>query len=481
MPTIQELIANNPDILAKLGILPPQAPSTPIPMASAAEPFDQDNEESDEQSGDDAAPTSVSDDQLDDINADKEEQIDEDDVPKSQHHVADMTDEENQRLGLDRSPATVADSQDTPTPSSLAQMLNFGNGAPAGLSQEEKNRASYAELGAGLGGAASIIGSAMAKVPENKGAQEAFAHQQQDAAGILPQLQQQKAMTEDTDPNSKSSLALRGVLDRMGVKYSGTPSAAQLKLALPYVFKDMEAKQTAQARKDVAQYRADSLNQRYLASAEDKKTKDFVKMNADDEKEAAKVGKELNSLTASSRSALGLASTAKVKANRLNALLDDPDTTPQDFSAAATDLNAIIAGTATQGGAQHQEYNNLQMELTRYSNMLTSGAKAVNQPQVKQHIKNIANRMVQLSDNVIAHNSRIVKTAHPGWVQRNPDKFQDMLDAMNSGDNAGPIIPSGTPPPAGGKIKVSNGKETLMIDPADLPHAQTDGYNQVGQ
>jgi len=31
----------------------------------------------------------------------------------------------------------------------------------------------------------------------------------------------------------------------------------------------------------------------------------------------------------------------------------------------------------------------------------------------------------------------------------------------------------------GGKISVSNGKETLMIDPADLVHAQADGYSAV--
>lgn len=36
-------------------------------------------------------------------------------------------------------------------------------------------------------------------------------------------------------------------------------------------------------------------------------------------------------------------------------------------------------------------------------------------------------------------------------------------------------------PPPGGKVKVSNGKETLLIDPSDLADAMKDGYQEVRQ
>jgi hypothetical protein len=63
------------------------------------------------------------------------------------------------------------------------------------------------------------------------------------------------------------------------------------------------------------------------------------------------------------------------------------------------------------------------------------------------------------------------------WRQVPDDAIQKTVD-----DKIGKYQQFFGPPganSAGQKIKVSNGKETLMIDPRDLADAQKEGYNKL--
>lgn len=390
---------------------------------------------------------------------------------------------------LTRTPSSAASSDSPEQADSSKDTLNFGqaNQDTAKALQDTRDRSNMAQLINGLGAAGETFGSALARAPSNASAQKAFSEQGKQAEAIPEDFQRQQALTEETDPNSRTSLALRGVLDKLGVKYTGEPSAAQLKVNLPYIFKDVEAQQAQSARAEDLKYKYDALSQMKQATNQAHLDKQAAlnqqrseatknKMEKDDEAESGKILKEMNSMSASSRSALGMAATSKQKAQRLMSMLDDPSLTPQDYSAAATDMNAIIAGTATMGGAAHQEYNNLQSELTRAANYLSSGASPVEQPAIKQHMKDIAGKMVDLSNKVIEHNTRIVATGHPSYLKRHPEAFQKMADVINedSTSASGQAASTGTQ-----QVKVSNGKETRMIDPSDLEDAQTDGYQKV--
>jgi hypothetical protein len=79
--------------------------------------------------------------------------------------------------------------------------------------------------------------------------------------------------------------------------------------------------------------------------------------------------------------------------------------------------------------------------------------------------------------------------AAPGALLAVLQKYQDTVSAldMSGFDTAGLLkITSSAKTPAGkggaaagGKIKVSNGTETLLIDPADLAEAERDGFKKV--
>jgi hypothetical protein len=58
-------------------------------------------------------------------------------------------------------------------------------------------------------------------------------------------------------------------------------------------------------------------------------------------------------------------------------------------------------------------------------------------------------------------------------------KVSNLAASRNLPDPFNPQAPAAGSAPAGGMITVSNGKESFQIDPADLPSAQAEGFQQV--
>lgn len=70
----------------------------------------------------------------------------------------------------------------------------------------------------------------------------------------------QKKM-ENEDPSSGTSMGMRSYLKKLGVNVSDGATAAQIGQVLPFLFKDIEAKQAQAAKSADVQYRADALKQ----------------------------------------------------------------------------------------------------------------------------------------------------------------------------------------------------------------------------
>lgn len=122
--------------------------------------------------------------------------------------------------------------------------------------QEQQNLAVLANQ---LGKAGEIVGSGIARA--NPVAQQAFDENTKLAQNITKQYLDQKAQ-EENDPLSGTSKAARDYIKQFGINVSDGATAGQLKQVMPYVFKDFEAKQAAQARREILD--ANMANQREM-------------------------------------------------------------------------------------------------------------------------------------------------------------------------------------------------------------------------
>lgn len=350
----------------------------------------------------------------------------------------------------------------------LQDALNFGSSQEqAAALQEVKNRQTMAELANGLGRAGSIIGSGIAKAPISKEGLAAFDEQGKQAGTITSDY----LANQENDPKSAQSLALRNVLDKLGVKYTGEPTAAQLKQALPYIFKDQEAKQSQANQADLKKYQWALLAQRQKELKANKDALQDYKQRKDDESEVGKMGKELNSLSASSRSVIGQAAKAKLQAERMTQILNSAENpNPQDYESAVIDLNGALGGPNTEGSLHGLQYDNLKRKWAVFQQKYGSGIAGVNQPEVKAHMLQLANEMKAISNHTIEKNSHIVKAAHPELLRRHPEAFDNLISEMNwepeapaatgSLPSSGAPAPSpspgaSTPPSTGGPLKPS--------------------------
>jgi hypothetical protein len=290
-----------------------------------------------------------------------------------------------------------------------------------------------------------------------------------------------KQQQESHDPDSGISKGLRSYLGQLGVNVSDQATASQIQQVLPMVYKNFEAqqgqaakleqtkelgktrnelehsKEQADLQKLDAKYKneMEKLQQVLHSKSADQNTKLLAQermkklqvdaMNArsdiarkdrletQDTREAKDIFGQLNAAKASSRSPLGQSLTIYQKSNRLKSLVNDPSATVQDMNTAAADLNSMVSQTTTMSGTQHQMYNNLVSDWTKWMGYLNSGAPPVPVPEVKAHLAHVADEMAGISHQMLAANNQAVKMAHPEFDQRHPGRIDDITKSLTAG------------------------------------------------
>lgn len=248
----------------------------------------------------------------------------------------------------------------------------------------------------------------------------------QQSAQMQNQLAQYKLADEKekNDVNSPASLfaqsAVAGTYKQLGM--APPPGLNKLSASSieqsPVLDRMLTAQSTNLTKQLIAQQRAAAMQ-----------GNQSNKQDQLDEKTGNDISNKLNSLTASSRSALGTAAKAKVSAQRLKDIVNDPNATNQDLQSAYADLNAIVSGNTTQSGSEHQAYNTLQNDLAQKLQYITSNPHAPDITAVKQHVANVADRMSAISDNVINQNTRTIQAGRSGWISRHPDQWKSLVEA----------------------------------------------------
>jgi hypothetical protein len=243
------------------------------------------------------------------------------------------------------------------------------------------------------------------------------------------------------DPNSQESVAFRNTIkanfpkiaQAYGDQFDGLTASDA-----PQILKFAELKDTLAQRGQTAKDRLASIEVQKQANALRSQEIQSEKMSKQDEDTQAKIGGELNSLTASGRNALGLASKARVAAQRLKDIVNDPNATNQDLQSAYADLNQIVSGAATVSGSEHQSYNTAFGDLSKALTYITGNPQAPDIPEIKKHVGQVADRMSNISDRVIANNTLMTQARHSEWIKRHPEQWANMVRASTMGDDSKP-------------------------------------------
>lgn len=315
-----------------------------------------------------------------------------------------------------------------PSIQEIANLISTqGEASKANLQNALKNR-DLSQLVNSLGKSAETIGDAFSRqAPKSNGAFDQNIAQ----ANQYVTDYQAKVANEAKDPGSAVSQNYRKFLERYGVKVPDNVSAEQVQqVLLPAAEKEQLAKENAANRLQMKQLGMAQIAANKAQTSELAKSRLQQALDFRDRTEGDQVLKEMNGLTASSRSALGAAATSKVKAQRLADLLNRTDATPQDYNSASMDMNSIISGAATVSGSKDQQYNNLKTIMAKGLQFLGSEPHSVDAPKVKAHLISVAQQMQQISDDVQNKQLGRVKAGHADFFKRRPEVINGIMNSI---------------------------------------------------
>ena len=206
-----------------------------------------------------------------------------------------------------------------------------------------------------------------------------------------------------------------------------------------------------------------------------------------------KMGESLDP-SKSSRNPLGISKQVYDRAERLETLasaFSDGNLDSRQIEELAIGLNAMLSGSNT--GAQHQVESLVPRTVwgnaQKLKEFLTNAPQGTGQQEfVKRMLGSIGREKSTAADQI--KRTQFQRLSQFGDLEEEvPDKFNNVARSFGVDPDeyrkwkSGGFKPMSAVQEAettdGGKIRVSNGKETLMIDPADEADAAKDGYRRM--
>lgn len=161
-----------------------------------------------------------------------------------------------------------------------------------------------------------------------------------------------------------------------------------------------------------------------------------------------KLGDRVNALTAGSRKALGISASNNMRADRLIQTAQNGHLSPQDVSNLTADLQGIYkGGTPDEVMQKHGNYSTLQQDAGRILGYLSSNPGKANSPEVVSHLKNLAVELKKIDNKVITDNLGINAVEFKPLIDRNPDRWHDMVNAVEE-TTTNPAAPAQATPSA---------------------------------
>jgi hypothetical protein len=165
------------------------------------------------------------------------------------------------------------------------------------------------------------------------------------------------------------------------------------------------------------------------------------KQNQWDETNWPKLTKLASPLNASSRSAVGVAALANMRADRALRLLDQEHPNVEDIKNLITpDLFGIMNGGVPHAEQLKEGYmGSLGADVMGRWQKLTGNPQDYTNKAVLSHIRDVITNLKQVDNDIISKNAGVAEASYPGLIARHPDWWAKSMAAMNSGNN--PVEP----------------------------------------
>lgn len=296
-----------------------------------------------------------------------------------------------------------------------------------------------------------------------------------DIEKAVGQLDDEKAAR---DANSDISTSARDILKAMSAE-----SGIKLNIPdnMPYshlkeMFKPLEtfmqARANQETRKEAAATRALTMQMANEEKKEKQVNDKFTKMNEKLQSELVRTNTTFGKNAAIYRSAQAIeALTERIDPNNLDnrqimEIARNLDAMLTQGAGSITGTNKLIPHTASGDVAKIAEY-------------ITGLPKGAKQGEfVKRTMETIEREKALAKKNILNSQNKIL-AGYEDLKKANPDRYTQILERNDIPTGEEKTTATNPTQTASNKIKVSNGKETLMIDPADLEHAKADGYKKV--
>ena len=171
------------------------------------------------------------------------------------------------------------------------------------------------------------------------------------------------------------------------------------------------------------------------------------------QKEWDKIVKETNPLTASSRSSLGMAAQANLRADRAIVTLQQPTVTNQEAGNIMADIASIYqGGSPTQFGMSEQGYKTLYGSIQGVRQMITGHPQDAVTPEIKSRLNGVLEKLKGVNNGVISSQLDFMEKSKAKIIKAFPDEWQDIRTNLERGKRVygdGSQSPSGQSLPAG--------------------------------
>ena len=171
------------------------------------------------------------------------------------------------------------------------------------------------------------------------------------------------------------------------------------------------------------------------------------------QKEWDKIVEETNPLTASSRSSLGMAAQANLRADRAIVTLQQPTVTNQEAGNIMADIASIYqGGSPTQFGMSEQGYKTLYGSIQGVRQMITGHPQDAVTPEIKSRLNGVLEKLKGVNNGVISSQLDFMEKSKAKIIKAFPDEWQDIRTNLERGKRVygdGSQSPSGQALPAG--------------------------------
>lgn len=149
------------------------------------------------------------------------------------------------------------------------------------------------------------------------------------------------------------------------------------------------------------------------------------------QKEWDKIVKANDIQTASSRSTLGMAANANLRADRAMATLNNPLLTYQDAQNIVADIAGIYAGGApTDVGMSHSQYNTVQSKIANIQQFLTGRPTDAVPSQIKEHLKGVLGDLKKVNKDSIKNHLDYTEKAQSKVISKYKDEWENMKSTL---------------------------------------------------